>query len=147
MASAWEDSWGLSGSFSHLKHKVYGAEPISSKAATPAAGWGGRRHGAGADWTQNKWEQPGCLAGAGGEDAGQVTAEQPAASAPAAWLWSAGTCPSLPRSDASRPLSPSEATEQMQSRGISVLRVCAGGKRTSPHRNVREKLLSVKHTT
>lgn len=109
MASAWEDSWGLSGSFSHLKHGICGAEPISSEAAAPAAGWGGQRHGAGMDWTRNKREQPGCLAGAGGEGARQVTAGQPAASAPAAWLWSAGTCPSLPQSDASRPLSPSAA--------------------------------------
>lgn len=84
MASAWEDSWGLSGSFSHLKHKVYGAEPMSSKAAAPAAGWGGQRHGAGTDQTQNEREQPGCLAGAGGEGARQVTAVQTAASVPAA---------------------------------------------------------------
>lgn len=109
MVSAWEDSWGLSGSCSHLKHEVCGAEPSSSKAVEPAAGWGGWRHGAGAGRTQNEREQPVCLVGAGGKGARQVTAGEPAASAPAAWLWSAGTCPSLPRSDASRPLSPSAA--------------------------------------
>lgn len=56
MASTWEDSWGLSGSFSCLKHEVYSAEPFSRKAEAPAAGWGGQRHGAGVDQTQNERE-------------------------------------------------------------------------------------------
>lgn len=37
---------------SHLKHEVCGAEPSSSEAVELAAGWGGRRRGAGAGRTQ-----------------------------------------------------------------------------------------------
>lgn len=40
VASAWEDSWRLSGSCSHLKHEVYGAEPIGSEAEAGAGGGG-----------------------------------------------------------------------------------------------------------
>jgi len=108
--SAREGSRRLSGHWSHLKHKVYGTKPTSSEATTPprrlwrqarAAQARGRR---GPDTTlTGTWTFGGRRPGA----RGGVRAGQPAASAPASWLWSAGTGPCLPRSAASPPPSPS----------------------------------------